>query len=88
MPVTESSRLTKMSFYTFVSKLSPLRECQQKTVEFGRSQITLLGAVGYRNHYALIILVLGQTRFRINLSPLKKYQETFEKEESAKLSGH
>ena len=88
VPVTESSRGTKMSFYTLVSKLSPRRECQQKPVEFGHSQITLLGAIGYRNHYALIILVLGQTRSRTNLSPLKKNQETFEKEESAKLSGH
>lgn len=66
VPVTESSRVTEMSFYTPVSKLPPLREHQQKPVEFGHSQITLLGAIGYRNHYALIILVLGQTRFRAN----------------------
>jgi len=77
VPVTESSRVTKVSFYTLMSKLSALRDCQQKTVEFGHSQITLIGALGYRNHYAFINVVLGQIRFRTNLSPLKKVLRDF-----------
>lgn len=58
-----------------------------KPVGFGHSQITLLGGVCYSNHYALIIFVLRQTKFRTNLSFFKKYGN-FEREESAKQSGH
>lgn len=64
-----------------------MKRVPTKPVGFGHSQITLLGGVCYRNHYALIIFVLGQTKFRTNLSPFKKYRN-FEREESAKLSGH
>lgn len=69
-----------------MSKSFPLGECQQIQMDLV-SQITLLAAVCCRNHYVLIIFVLGPTKFWTNFSPLKKYQETLE-EKNLQMSEH